>query len=114
MQGPEGLLKSARAGQVIVELGSHPVPDKERHVAPLAAQGAAVLDGEVRRTPGMVSSRRAVIYLAGDKEACTKAERLVGGFADSCLYFGPFGAASRGKLVNNLRVASHIAPTSAA
>ena len=30
MQGPEGLLKSARAGQVIVELGSHPVPDKER------------------------------------------------------------------------------------
>jgi 3-hydroxyisobutyrate dehydrogenase-like beta-hydroxyacid dehydrogenase len=114
IQGPDGLLKSARAGQVIVELGSHPVPDKERHVAPLAAKGAAFLDGEVSGTPGMVSARKAVIYLAGDKEACTKAERLVGGFADSCLYFGPFGAASRVKLVNNLLVAINIAATAEA
>jgi 3-hydroxyisobutyrate dehydrogenase-like beta-hydroxyacid dehydrogenase len=114
MQGPQGLLKSARAGQVIVELGSHPVPDKQRHVAPLAAKGAAFLDGEVSGTPGMVSARKAVIYLAGDKEACAKAERLVGGFADSCLYFGPFGAASRVKLVNNLLVAINIAATAEA
>ncbi len=62
----------------------------------------------------MVSARKAVIYLAGDKEACAKAERFVGGFADSCLYFGPFGAASRVKLVNNLLVAIHIAATAEA
>jgi 3-hydroxyisobutyrate dehydrogenase-like beta-hydroxyacid dehydrogenase len=114
IQGPDGLLKSARAGQVIVELGSHPVPDKERHVAPLAARGAAFLDGEVSGTPGMVAARKAVIYLAGDKEAFAKVERLVGGFADSCLYFGPFGAASRVKLVNNLLVAINIAATAEA
>jgi 3-hydroxyisobutyrate dehydrogenase len=35
VQGPEGLVHSARPGQIIVELGSHPVPDKERQVAPL-------------------------------------------------------------------------------
>jgi 3-hydroxyisobutyrate dehydrogenase-like beta-hydroxyacid dehydrogenase len=114
MQGPHGLLKSARAGQVIVELGSHPVPEKQRHVAPLAAKGAAFLDGEVSGTPGMVSARKAVIYLAGDKEACARAERFVAGFADSCLYFGPFGAASRVKLVNNLLVAINIAATAEA
>jgi 3-hydroxyisobutyrate dehydrogenase-like beta-hydroxyacid dehydrogenase len=114
VQGANGLLKSARAGQIIVELGSHPVPDKERHVAPLAAKGARFLDGEVSGTPGMVSARKAVIYLAGDKDACAKAERHVRGFADSCLYFGPFGAASRVKLVNNLLVAIHIAATAEA
>src|SRR5205807_6891678 len=114
VQGPNGLIKSARVGQIIVELGSHPVPDKERHVAPLAAKGTAFLDGEVSGTPGMVSARKAVIYLAGDKEACAKAERFVRGFADSCLYFGPFGAASRVKLVNNLLVAIHIAATAEA
>ena len=114
VQGPHGLIKSARRGQIIVELGSHPVPDKERHVAPLAAKGAVFLDGEVSGTPGMVSARKAVIYLAGDKEACAKAERFVGGFADSCLYFGPFGAASRVKLVNNLLVAINIAATAEA
>jgi 3-hydroxyisobutyrate dehydrogenase len=114
VQGANGLLASARRGQVIVELGSHPVPDKERHVAPLAAKGAVFLDGEVSGTPGMVSARKAVIYLAGDKEACAKVERYVQGFADSCLYFGKFGAASRVKLVNNLLVAIHIAATAEA
>ncbi len=114
VQGPNGLAKSARPGQIIVELGSHPVPDKERHVAPLAAKGAAFLDGEVSGTPGMVAARKAVIYLAGDPEACKKAERVVGGFADSCLYFGKFGAASRVKLVNNLLVSINIAATAEA
>jgi 3-hydroxyisobutyrate dehydrogenase-like beta-hydroxyacid dehydrogenase len=114
VQGSTGLVKSARPGQIIVELGSHPVPEKERHVAPLAAKGATFLDGEVSGTPGMVSARKAVIYLAGDKEACAKVERFVRGFADSCVYFGPFGAASRVKLVNNLLVAIHIAATAEA
>jgi 3-hydroxyisobutyrate dehydrogenase-like beta-hydroxyacid dehydrogenase len=38
----------------------------------------------------------------------------VAGFADSCLYFGRFGAASRVKLVNNLLVAINIAATAEA
>jgi 3-hydroxyisobutyrate dehydrogenase len=114
VQGESGLIKSARPGQIIAELGSHPVPDKKSHVAPLAAKGAHFLDGEVSGTPGMVAARKAVIYLAGDKDASAKAEGYVSGFADSCLYFGPFGAASRVKLVNNLLVAIHIAATAEA
>jgi 3-hydroxyisobutyrate dehydrogenase len=109
VHGPRGLVHSARQGQVVVELGSHPVPDKERQIAPLAQKGAAFIDGEVSGTPGMVAARKAVIYLAGDPDGCKKAERVVAGFADSCLYFGKFGAASRVKLVNNLLVALHIA-----
>jgi 3-hydroxyisobutyrate dehydrogenase-like beta-hydroxyacid dehydrogenase len=79
-----------------------------------AAKGAIFLDGEVSGTPGMVSARKAVIYLAGDEAACKKAERVVSGFADSCLYFGKFGAASYVKLVNNLLVAINIAATAEA
>lgn len=114
INGPEGLLKSARPGQVIVELGSHPVPDKEKHVAPLAAKGVAYIDGEVSGTPGMVAARKAVVYLGGDAAACKKIEHVVKGFADMQLYFGPFGAASKVKLVNNLLVAIHIAATAEA
>src|SRR5580704_15491447 len=114
VHGPRGLVQSARPGQIVVELGSHPVPDKKRQIAPLAQKGAIFIDGEVSGTPGMVSARKGVVYLAGDAAACKKIEGVVAGFADSCLYFGEFGAASRVKLVNNLLVALNIAATAEA
>jgi 3-hydroxyisobutyrate dehydrogenase len=114
MHGPRGLVHSARPGQIVVELGSHPVPDKKRQIEPLARKGATFIDGEVSGTPGMVAARKGVIYLAGDADACKKVEGVVSGFADSCLYFGEFGAASRVKLVNNLLVAINIAATAEA
>jgi 3-hydroxyisobutyrate dehydrogenase-like beta-hydroxyacid dehydrogenase len=114
VQGPRGLVHTARPGQIVVELGSHPVPDKQRQIAPLAQKGTTFIDGEVSGTPGMVAAKKGVIYLAGDAAACKKLEGVVASFADSCLYFGEFGAASRVKLVNNLLVAIHIAATAEA
>src|SRR3984957_11503597 len=114
VHGPRGLIHSARPGQIVIELGSHPVPDKKRQIEPLAQKGAIFIDGEVSGTPGMVSARKGVVYLAGDAAACKKIESVVAGFADSCLYFGEFGAASRVKLVNNLLVAINIAATAEA
>jgi len=109
VQGANGLVGVARPGQIVVELGSHPLRIKSAQIAPLAAKGAAFIDGEVSGTPGMVSARKGVIYLGGDAEACKKLEPVMAGFADSCIYFGPFGAASKVKLINNLLVAVHIA-----
>jgi 3-hydroxyisobutyrate dehydrogenase len=114
VHGPRGLVQTARPGQIVIELGSHPVPDKKRQIGLLREKGAIFIDGEVSGTPGMVAARKGVIYLAGDADACKKAERVVAGFADSCLYFGEFGAASRVKLVNNLLVAINIAATAEA
>jgi 3-hydroxyisobutyrate dehydrogenase len=109
VNGPNGLIHSARPGQIIVELGSHPIPDKQKHVATLAKKGAVYLDGEVSGTPGMVSARKAVIYLGGDAEAAKKIEPIIKGFADLSIYFGPFGGASKVKLINNMLVAINIA-----
>jgi 3-hydroxyisobutyrate dehydrogenase len=114
VNGPRGLMQSARPGQIVVELGSHPVPEKQKHVATLAGKGATFIDGEVSGTPGMVAARKAVIYLGGDAPACKKVEPVIKGFADMCLYFGPFGAATKVKLVNNLLVAINIAATAEA
>jgi putative dehydrogenase len=114
MQGREGLVLSARPGQIVIELGSHPVAAKERQIAPLAQKGAILIDGEVSGTPSMVAARKAGVYLAGDPQACKKAERVVSGFADLCFYFGAFGAASKVKLINNLLVAIHFAATAEA
>lgn len=114
VQGKHGLVQTARPGQIVVELGSHLIPDKERQIAPLAVKGAVFIDGEVGGTPTMVSARKAVVYLAGDAEAARKLEPVVRGFTDLVHYFGPFGSASKVKLVNNLLVAVHIAATAEA
>jgi 3-hydroxyisobutyrate dehydrogenase len=114
MHGARGLVHAARPGQIVAELGSHPVPDKKRQVAVLGDKGAVFVDGEVSGTPGMVVARKAVIYLAGNADACKKLEPVIAGITDSCLYFGEFGAASRVKLVNNLLVAINIAATAEA
>ncbi|HTT46920.1 MAG TPA: NAD(P)-dependent oxidoreductase [Pseudolabrys sp.] len=111
VQGKSGLVHSARPGQIVVELGSHLVPDKERQIAPLAEKGAIFLDGEVGGTPGMVRARKAVVYLAGDAAAAKKAEQVARGFTDICHYFGAFGAASKVKLINNLLVTINLAAT---
>ncbi len=114
VQGKQGLVHSARPGQIVVEFGSHLIPEKERQIAPLAAKGAIFLDGEVGGTPGMVTARKAVVYLAGDPDAAKKVEPVARGFSDIVHYFGPFGAASKVKLINNLLVAVHIAATAEA
>ncbi len=114
VNGGEGLLKSARPGQIVVEFGSHPVPVKEKYVKPLAAKGAVFLDGEVSGTPGMVIARKGVIYLGGPADAVKKIEPVVADFADLCLHLGDFGSATKVKLVNNFLVALHIAGTAQA
>jgi 3-hydroxyisobutyrate dehydrogenase-like beta-hydroxyacid dehydrogenase len=114
VRGPQGLLRSARAGQIVVEFGSHPVPVKQQYVVPFAASGATFLDGEVSGTPGMVVQRKAVIYLGGPADAVQTIAPIVSGFADLCLHLGDFGAATKVKLVNNFLVALHIAGTAQA
>lgn len=114
INGPQGLLKSARPGQIVVEYGSHPVQVKQKYVAPLAAKGAVFLDGEVGGTPGMVAARKGVIYLSGDEKACEKIAPVVKTFAEISLFLGPFGSSTTVKVINNIMVGLHIAGTAQA
>jgi 3-hydroxyisobutyrate dehydrogenase len=114
INGPNGLLKSARPGQIIVEFGSHPIRLKQQYVAPFAAKGATFIDGEISGTPGMVAARKGVVYLGGPADAVKALEQVIASFADLSLHLGDFGAATKVKLVNNFLVALHIAGTAQA
>jgi 3-hydroxyisobutyrate dehydrogenase-like beta-hydroxyacid dehydrogenase len=114
INGADGLIKTARPGQIIVEFGSHPVRFKEQYVRPLADNGAVFLDGEVAGTPGMIAARKGVIYLGGPADAVRTIEPVIAAFADLCVHLGDFGAATKVKLVSNFLVALHIAGTAQA
>ena len=109
VSGREGLVQSARPGQVVVELGSYNVSDKARQIAVLEAKGAKFLDGEVSGTASMVALRKAAVYLAGDEAAARSIEPVIEGFSDSLFYLGAFGAATKVKLINNHLLAVHLA-----
>jgi 3-hydroxyisobutyrate dehydrogenase len=114
VSGPNGLLKSARAGQIVVELGSYKVADKARQLALFEARGAKFLDGEVSGTAGMVAVRKAAVYLAGDEAACHAVEPIMKGFSDTIFHLGAFGAATKVKLINNHLLAVNLAATAEA
>ena len=114
INGPHGIAKTAKKGQVVVEFGSHAVPVKKSYIAPLAAKGAVFIDGEVGGTPGMVEAKKGVIYLSGDKGACDQLMPVCKAFADITIFLGPFGASTTVKTINNIMVGLHIAGTAQA
>jgi len=114
INGPRGIARTVKPGQIVVEFGSHAVPVKKAYVAPLANKGAIFIDGEVGGTPGMVEARKGVIYLSGDQKACDTLMPLVKAFADIAIFLGPFGASTTVKTINNILVGLHIAGTAQA
>jgi 3-hydroxyisobutyrate dehydrogenase-like beta-hydroxyacid dehydrogenase len=114
VNGPQGIAKAAKPGQIVVEFGSHAVPVKKSYIAPLADKGAVFIDGEVGGTPGMVEARQGVIYLSGDQTACDALMPLVKTFAEVAIFLGPFGASTTVKTINNILVGLHIAGTAQA
>lgn len=111
IDGPDGLMSTAKPGQVIACLGSCPVPAKQAFADAFAKKGTVFLDGEVSGSPGMVEGRKAAIYLSGDEAASEGIRPLVEAFTETCLYLGAFGSATRIKLLNNVLVALDIAGT---
>jgi 3-hydroxyisobutyrate dehydrogenase len=114
INGPHGIAKAAKPGQIVVEFGSHAVPVKKAYISPLHAKGAIFIDGEVGGTPGMVEARKGVIYLSGDKDACDKLMPVCKTFADITIFLGPFGSSTTVKTINNIMVGLHIAGTAQA
>jgi 3-hydroxyisobutyrate dehydrogenase-like beta-hydroxyacid dehydrogenase len=90
--GHNGLLKTARPGQIVAELGSHASEVKERQVGRFLDKGVTFLDGEVSGTPGMLAARKAPIYLAGDEAACNKVAAVVKVFAEIICIVEPSAA----------------------
>ncbi|MBW8638456.1 NAD(P)-dependent oxidoreductase [Hoeflea sp. WL0058] len=109
VNGSDGLMGVAREGQILIGLGSNPVPVKQRHADAFASKGAVFLDGEVSGTPVMVENKAAAIYLAGDESSAEKIRPIVETFTQNCMFLGAFGSATKIKLLNNLLVALNIA-----
>jgi 3-hydroxyisobutyrate dehydrogenase len=102
-----GLLSAVRAGQVVLDVSTLAVAEKERHRDNLAAAGVAMLDCPLSGNPDFARSRQAVAFLSGDTEVMARVRPVIGGFTDRMVELGAFGNGSRMKYLANMLVAVH-------
>ena len=106
-QGPDGLLAGLAPGHVVLDLASYTEPFKKVLAEQAAARGAVMLDGEVSGTPDMLRARNGAVFLGGDTAAMDRVEPVLAALFDRIFRLGPFGAATRMKLINNLLSTVH-------
>jgi 3-hydroxyisobutyrate dehydrogenase-like beta-hydroxyacid dehydrogenase len=102
--GIDGLAGGARAGLVVLDMGTFPVPLKRTLADALALKGAAMLDSPVSGTPPVVRSREAVLFVSGEAEAIARCRPVLDAITSNHRTVGPFGSGMAVKWAANLLV----------
>ncbi len=99
--GDDGVVASARAGQVIVDL-STAAPSSTREIAQqLAAQGAAYLDAGISGGAAAAEKGALTLMVGGDADALETVRPVLDYFSASIFHVGTSGAGHTAKLLNN-------------
>jgi len=101
-QGKDGLLEHARAGQIIVDLGTSPVSLTRELAAAFSRRGAAYLDAPVARTRQAAESGTLAVMVGGDAEALETVRPLMACFASDITHCGGVGGGQVTKILNNM------------
>ena len=102
--GPDGLVASAGAGSIVIDMGTFPVTLKRELADALAAKGTAMLDCPVSGTPPVVRSRQAVLFVSGDARVIERCRPVLEAITPKLRAVGPFGAGMALKWAANLLV----------
>jgi 3-hydroxyisobutyrate dehydrogenase-like beta-hydroxyacid dehydrogenase len=107
ISGANGLLAAARPGQILIEVSTLPMSEKQRQCVRLAAAGVAMLDCPLSGNPDFARARQAVAFVSGEPDAIARARAVIRGFTDRAVELGPFGNGSWMKYLANMLVAVH-------
>jgi 3-hydroxyisobutyrate dehydrogenase len=112
--GQEGLLSSARRGQVLVD-NSTVGPDTTRKIYEAAKEkGVGFLDAPMSGGPARAADATLTFMIGGDAETFEQARSIFEALGKDIHHVGPSGAGTVVKLVNQLLVAIHTSATSEA
>jgi 3-hydroxyisobutyrate dehydrogenase-like beta-hydroxyacid dehydrogenase len=101
------LVAVRRPGQIVCELSTLPIADKQRAHDALAAAGITLLDCPLSGTGAQAVTRDLAVYASGERAAYDRAAAVFPLFSRVNHYLGDFGNGSRMKFVANLLVAIH-------
>jgi len=102
VSGPDGIDKAARAGQVVIEISTFPVKEKERAREALASAGAILLDCPVSGNRIHAQRKGLTAFGSGDRAAYDRIEPILKAFTGKSHYVGEFGCGMKMKLIGNM------------
>jgi 3-hydroxyisobutyrate dehydrogenase-like beta-hydroxyacid dehydrogenase len=100
--GPDGLIAHARAGQIIVDLGTSPVDLTRALAAQFAAKGAHYADAPIARTRQAAEDGTLSIMVGADAETFAAIKPLLACCATDITHCGLVGSGQIVKILNNM------------
>jgi 3-hydroxyisobutyrate dehydrogenase-like beta-hydroxyacid dehydrogenase len=101
-RGPEGLLATARPGQVIADCGTSPVALARALHAEFAAKGAVFADAPIARTRQAAEDGTLSIMVGADDSTFATLRPLLACCASEVTQCGPVGTGQIAKIMNNM------------
>ena len=100
--GPDGLLAYARAGAMVVDLGTSPVSLTRNLAGAFAANGVDYVDAPIARTRQAAEAGTLSIMVGGSDAAYAAIQPLLAVLATDITHCGPTGSGQVVKIMNNM------------
>lgn len=102
VSGPDGLVHGRAPGQIVVELSTFSIADKEAARDALAEAGRILLDCPVSGNRIMALQRKLTAFGSGDRAAWQRVEPIVDAFTRRSYHVGDFGCGMKMKFCGNI------------
>jgi 3-hydroxyisobutyrate dehydrogenase-like beta-hydroxyacid dehydrogenase len=112
--GEDGLIAHARAGQIIVDLGTSPVDLTRRLAAQFGEKRAHYADAPIARTRQAAEAGTLSIMVGADAETFAAIQPLLAFCATDITHCGPVGSGQIVKILNNMVLAETVVALSEA
>lgn len=99
---PDGLLATATAGQIIVDLSTSPVDTTRTLAAEFAQRGVTFIDAPVARTRAAAEAGTLSVMVGGDPAVFATVRPLIATFANDITLCGAVGCGQVVKIMNNM------------
>ncbi len=100
--GADGIDKAPAPGQIVIEISTFPVQEKERARAALATVDKILLDCPVSGNRIMALRKGLTVFGSGDRSAYDRIEPILKGFTRKTHYVGEFGCGLKMKFCGNI------------
>lgn len=99
--GPDGLLASARPGNVLIDASTVSPATLRAHEAAARAAGAGILDAPVSGSVALAESGRLTLMVGGEPADLERARPVLDALAQTVFHLGPLGSGAAMKLAVN-------------